>query len=114
MKIKMVGQTPRGCINGINFLSALHLHFSTANDRLTVKTFPSCKAVYNILSPSHAVKRVLPDSRGWGWIGADPPPPWQLKEMFPAMDDEIIRSVLEARGGDKAAATSSLLELTAT
>lgn len=38
----------------------------------------------------------------------------QLKEMFPAMDDEIIRSVLESCSGDKAAATSSLLELTAT
>ncbi|KAF0291338.1 Toll-interacting protein [Amphibalanus amphitrite] len=38
----------------------------------------------------------------------------QLKEMFPAMDDEIIRSVLEQRGGDKGAATTSLLELTET
>jgi len=38
----------------------------------------------------------------------------QLKEMFPAMDDDIIRSVLVSRSGDKAAAITSLLELTET
>ena len=35
----------------------------------------------------------------------------QLREMFPGLDDETVRSVLVSQGGSKEAAITALLEM---
>ena len=36
----------------------------------------------------------------------------QMKEMFPTVDNEVVKSVLEATGGNKDQAVTNLLSMT--